>query len=560
VAQRVTPEIPATAETVDLVFPSHDDPVVRGASRVVGGPIGDHATLRSGPKVRSEELDRGGPRGRGWWTVLRVLLLFAILTSVAGYASKQPCRDTRNWSKKGYQYTRLCYSDVKALYDSAGLTQGKRPYLDTPLEYPVLLGGAIQGAASIADHEPGSQYIPAHTTADGKQVAASYSLDRRSATFFDVSVLLLALAFCIAVLCTALTAGPRIWDAALLALAPGVVLHLGTNWDMLAVAFASAALLAWSRKRPALAGVLIGLGAATKLYPILLLLPLLVLCVRAGKLRSWVRAAVAAVVTAFLVYLPVYLAAPIFVAGTDGSFTKVPDSSAWHQLTSGQFSGFLHALAPHHGGGLNGTWRFFQLNADRTADWDSIPFVLQHFTHHVFGTGALTAATGAGFLLLFAGITWLGISAPRRPRVGQLAFLTVVAFLLTNKVFSPQYVLWLIPLYVLARPRWWPFLVWQASEFVLLILRYSHFVNLQYPTRGVPESWFVGAVCARDLILILLCALIVRDIWQPERDVIRATTGRDDPAGGVLDEARGRWEGPAPLSNPVTRPAEPVPV
>ena len=33
-------------------------------------------------------------------------------------------------------------------------------------------------------------------------------------------------------------------------------------------------------------------------------------------------------------------------------------------------------------------------------------------------------------------------------------FLIVVAFTLTNKVYSPQYSLWLVPLAVMARPRW----------------------------------------------------------------------------------------------------------
>jgi uncharacterized membrane protein len=47
----------------------------------------------------------------------------------------------------------------------------------------------------------------------------------------------------------------------------------------------------------------------------------------------------------------------------------------------------------------------------------------------------------------------------RRPRLAQLCFLIVALFLLTSKVWSQQFVLWLIPLVVLARPagaRSWP--------------------------------------------------------------------------------------------------------
>ena len=43
------------------------------------------------------------------------------------------------------------------------------------------------------------------------------------------------------------------------------------NWDLLSVALVAAALWAWAAGRPVLTGVLIGLGAATKLYPLFLL-------------------------------------------------------------------------------------------------------------------------------------------------------------------------------------------------------------------------------------------------------------------------------------------------
>ena len=50
------------------------------------------------------------------------------------------------------------------------------------------------------------------------------------------------------------------------------------------------------------------------------------------------------------------------------------------------------------------------------------------------------------------------------PRLAQLGFLIVAGFLLVNKVYSPQYVLWLLPLAVLARPRWRDQIIWQAGE------------------------------------------------------------------------------------------------
>ncbi|GAA4953097.1 hypothetical protein GCM10023238_19320 [Streptomyces heliomycini] len=66
-------------------------------------------------------------------------------------------------------------------------------------------------------------------------------------------------------------------------------------------------------------------------------------------------------------------------------------------------------------------------------------------------------------LLCCVGVAALALTAPRRPRFAQLAFLIVAAFILTNKVYSPQYVLWLVPLAALARPKWRDFLVWQGA-------------------------------------------------------------------------------------------------
>ncbi len=56
-----------------------------------------------------------------------------------------------------------------------------------------------------------------------------------------------------------------------------LVFHAFSNWDLLAMAFASAALWAWSRRRPVLAGAMIGLGTAAKLYPVFLLVAIAVL-------------------------------------------------------------------------------------------------------------------------------------------------------------------------------------------------------------------------------------------------------------------------------------------
>jgi uncharacterized membrane protein len=139
-------------------------------------------------------------------------------------------------------------------------------------------------------------------------------------------------------------------------------------------------------------------------------------------------------------------------------------------------------------------------------------------------------------VLGLVGVAVLALTAPRRPRLPQLLFLTVVAFLLTNKVFSPQYVLWVLPLAALARPRWRPFLAWQLTEVLVLVTRYYYFAGAgDASAGGLGLGWFVLAVAVRDVALLALAVQVVRDVLRPTGDGVRVgVDGSDDPAAGPL--------------------------
>src|SRR3954447_19027749 len=124
---------------LDSEEPSH--------SETVGGGGPDDARPGNG-----RAHGRAGQSELPWFrrpVTLRLLLVLTLFTCLLGYAEKASCRDTRNWSGS-FQYTRLCYSDVIALYGAEGLSEGKRPYLDAPVEYPVLIGAAMQAAAEVS--------------------------------------------------------------------------------------------------------------------------------------------------------------------------------------------------------------------------------------------------------------------------------------------------------------------------------------------------------------------------------------------------------------------------
>ncbi|MGY1826763.1 MULTISPECIES: glycosyltransferase family 87 protein [unclassified Blastococcus] len=461
----------------DRVVPSWTDPVVRQASEAVGGPWGRFAVT-----------------GRAlFWTPLRVCLLFATLALAVAWVKQAPCADG-NWAGS-VQYTHFCYSDTVPLFGLHGLADGAIPYLDSAVEYPVLTGGFMALAAAVA-----AGYDRA-ATASGllPEVAPVLS-------YYVVTCLLLTICALLVVRATLALAGRRPWDAAMIGLSPLLVVHAFTNWDLLAVALATFGMWAWARHRPVLAGVLLGLGVAAKLYPALLLAALLLLCLRAGRLAVWARTAAAAALTWVVVNLPVAVLAP----------------ENWS--------------------------RFFTLNRTRPADPDSLWNIALHVAGDQLLDGplaegqtptVLNAAVAVVLLAALGAVAWLTLAAPVRPRVAQIAFLLVAVFLLTNKVWSPQYSLWLLPLAVLARPRWRSLLAWQATEALLWVPRLLWYLGTD--NRGIDVEWFFLAVTLRDAAVLVLVALVVRDVLHPDRDVVRTSwPGVDDPAGGPLDHAPDR--------------------
>ncbi len=442
-----------------------------------------------------------------------VLAGVTALVCLLGWLQKQPCATTR------FDFiqttTRACYTDVYPLYYVRGLNDGKVPYFDTfnaegssihHVEYPVLSGGFMQLVAWIV---------------------RPFGLDGRGMAFYNVTVLMLGLLAVVAVLATAYVAGRRSLRVGLMvALSPALLLTAYINWDLLAVALSALALAAWSARRPALAGALLGFAIAAKFYPLLFLGPLVLLCVRAGQWRALGRMLAGTAGAWLLVNLPVML-------------------FAW-----------------------DGWKEFYTFSQKRGIDWGSIFFFLQH--HGMTGlddTDRLNMLGTGTFLVLAVGIAVLTLTAPRRPRVPQLMFLVLVAFMLPNKVWSPQYVLWLLPLAVLARPKLPAFLVWQLGEVVYFfgIWWYllsvssqtqgaglgdtvSAVLSLDAPDGGISQDVYGVALLARFSTVLLLALLVVWDILRPSGDIVR-TDDVDDPAGGVLDGAPDvfslrRWRNP----------------
>ena len=488
----------------DRDLPSRTDAIGAALSEVVGGPVGRHALI-------------GRTR---LFTPLRVMFMIGLVVMGLGWSTKAPCLQTvgagppdqrvANWQNQRAYYE-LCYSDTVPLYGAELLSKGRFPYksswIETDsagrpqtrydgrpavryMEYPVLTG--VYQYVSMA--------LAKTYTALAK--AMSLPVIAEVVMFFNFAAFGLALAWLATVWGTAMLAGRRVWDAALVAASPLLIFQIFTNFDALATALAVGGLLAWARRRPVLAGVLIGLGVSAKLYPALLLLPLVILAVRSDRAADVARTVVAAVGAWFLVNVPVMLLYP----------------RGWSE--------------------------FFRLNSRRGDDMDSLYNVVKSFTGwQGFDPNLgfwqppilLNAFVAALFLLCCAAIAYIALTAPQRPRVAQLAFLTVAAFLLVNKVWSPQFSLWLVPLAVLALPHRRILLAWMTVDALVWVPRMLYLYG--EGNKGLPEQWFTATVLLRDIAVVVMIALVIRQIYRPHLDLVRWDGRIDDPTGGVFDGA-----------------------
>ncbi|HJV04237.1 MAG TPA: glycosyltransferase 87 family protein [Actinomycetota bacterium] len=380
---------------------------------------------------------------------LAVVLAATFLTLALGYLLKSPCLDPTTWD--GGQYRLMCYSDVAALYGSSdrdrGLTDDRIPYVDARNEYPVLSGVAMWVAAI-----PSTSFV----------------------SFFNWTAVLLSACALVTAATLHRLVGAR---AMFFALSPTLALFGFVNWDLLAVALATLATAALLRGRSLTTGALLGLGAAAKLYPALLVPPFAGSSHRREGLRGASAVAVGAVLAWVAVNLPFALASP-------------------------------------------GRWsEFYRFSSDRPPDWDSAWFALQHHLGWALSAPWLNVLSGLAFAVGTV-IVWVAVSR-RRPHFPPwtFGFPVLVVFLLTGKVFSPQFGLWLLPWFALTLPSLRLFAAFEATQIAVFVTRQQWFVRLLGFGDGLPFWAFEIAVAARAVVLIACLVTWVRR-REPIRDPV----------------------------------------
>ncbi|AKK04233.1 putative integral membrane protein [Corynebacterium epidermidicanis] len=470
---------PASAQAKDAiaqrVSPARTEPIARGFIEGIGGPLGRFAA----------------PGTQSWWTPLRVLIATALTTLSFGFLSKANCiMGVRgdagvglNWSGNR-QFVSACYNDIVPIFGHHGLDKGTFPYafswvedgITRYMEYPVLTGLFQWVCALIAN-----ALYPIVNAIPGAVIP-------QAAVYFWVTALVLSAAWVLSVKVVSELAGNRVWDVVLMAASPLVISYAFSNWDILPILCAVSGLLAVRRNKQWAAGVWFGIGAAFKLWPIFLLGAFLVLALRNRRVGLMVPLVLGAAISWLLVNLPIMIFYP----------------AAWNE--------------------------FFRLNSTRGAEWTTVYALGQRIGFPALTIDQINLVSFVGFALSCVAIAILGLRSPHAPRVAQLAFLIVAAFLLWNKVWSPQYSLWLVPLAVLALPNWRLLFTWMTADALLWPILCWHMLGED--KLGAPGELLNAAIIARDGTIIAIGVLIVATILGKRADkVALAHEGRDPLAG-----------------------------
>lgn len=505
------------------VAPSRTDPIARFASEVVGGPAGD----RLGPAT-------------GFWRALPVLILLAVAVFGLGVVQKQHCREA-GW-KNPDLYWHACYSDIPVLYGSVGLAGENRPGLvqavsDGKLGPP--LEGVVMWTASVfVDDTPAS---------------------RAPRRYFDLSAVLLAGALVGLVVVVVRSAGRRPWDAAHVALSPVLVTIGLVSYDLLAVALAAGGLLAWARRRPLTAGVLIGLAAATRPMTAVVGLAVLAVALRAGRWAPAFDGAGAAVLAWLgvraLVFpgltvprLALAVGAVVLVAVVASRLWSLPGVGLGG-LTALALVGTTALLDLSWGGlGLAQSWQVWK-GAD--PGYGSVWMIPKLLIESQQGSGsrwptspmsaqAATVAALLGMMAVAIIAVGLALAAPRRPRVASLALLLAAGFLVVGKAIPVQASLLLLPLIALAGLRWRDHLLWAASEVAYFVGIWLYIAGVS-SDRGLPAVFYLVLLLWRLSMIGWLAVRAGRHVLDPRGDPVRApedgSPGADDPLGGPAEGA-----------------------
>jgi uncharacterized membrane protein len=261
-------------------------------------------------------------------------------------------------------------------------------------------------------------------------------------------------------------------------LAPAVLYSLNRNWDIWAIAAMLLAIYLFEKKRFQLSAILLAVSIATKFFPIVLMLPIMIIFLRNKEFKLFVRYALTTAVAWVVINLP-------FVLINYEGWAYFYKFSAERGLGSASFFEITNIILP------------------------SITFSSIHF--YVLNILALVA------------VTTYFVKLKSVPTLAATSFFVMFGFILFNKQYSMQYVIWLSALAVLTFSYLkrehkellvYVYILWQSFE---LAFQYSFFQKIltsTYANTATPMTITVsntayGYVGVARYILAVMFALLL---------------------------------------------------
>ena len=288
-------------------------------------------------------------------------------------------------------------------------------------------------------------------------------------SYFNINIFFLILLFIATVL---IVRKIRPEFAYLVPVAPAMIASLFINWDLWAIATMMLAIYWFDRKQFIFSALLMGLSISTKFLPIFLLIPIVFIFWRENKIKEAIKYIAIAFGTWLAINLPFAVTTP------------------------------------------TGWWRFYKLNLERGPDWGSFWLALQQLGIN------LTNLNYLSILLLLIALTTIAIllfEIKYTPSLASVSFFVLASVMLASKVYSPQYVLWLTPLAVIAltnKKDLHAFWVWQATELIYHIAIWQHLAQVTDAKFGLGPTPFAILTLVRIGGTIYLMAVLARRALQ----------------------------------------------
>lgn len=220
---------------------------------------------------------------------------------------------------------------------------------------------------------------------------------------------------------------------------PPLFFYAFHNWDLWAILPMVLGLLAFERRKDVAAGVGLGLGAAIKLFPAFVVPPLVI--------KRWCE------------------------GDRRGALRLLASAGAVVAVLNGPF-----ALIDRNG------WEFpLKFQGARVASWGSLWFWLERVPPigWLFHFDRAGVANVGSFAVLGAGLIVIAVAATRHHSGAiEVGAAVIALFLLSNKIYSPTYDLWMVPFFVLLPIQRRTWITYCAADAGIFVLVFGHFHGL----------------------------------------------------------------------------------